>query len=279
MEHLPATTLFERDPVDSLEATQWIRERIESGRRSAVEIAVLIAHVRDVYYVDDASGWLAWAQQEFGYQRRFCFECLKGGRLLTAVHHDALARCEPFKLEMLANIPESQLPALLKQWDPSTATREEVRRKVAMWAGSDDDPVECTRCTQEFIPPKDSEDDVCPACKKAEKERRKAAGGSVDPIARVEKMLLELVAMMDSDTATVKQALDGSLGIRAGVKLIVATLQREADVKAWDEGMFGSAAAMIEALRGQLSQVASDRGITRAQLTAVTKTFLPTENA
>ena len=43
--------------------------------------------------------------------------------------------------------------------------------------------------------------------------------------------------------------------------------------------MFGSAAAMIEALRGQLSQVASDRGITRAQLTAVTKTFLPTENA
>ena len=45
-----------REPADSGEAAEWILRLIETGRRAAVRIAVLIAHVRDTYYPENAGG-------------------------------------------------------------------------------------------------------------------------------------------------------------------------------------------------------------------------------
>jgi hypothetical protein len=106
---------------------------INRGRRYALGLAVLATRVRHRDFPDDPSGWLTWARDSFGYERRFCFQLLSVGNLLMSVHHDALIKTDLMKLESLARIPSHQLPALLERWDPSTATREEVRQKVAMW--------------------------------------------------------------------------------------------------------------------------------------------------
>lgn len=213
---LPATGLFERDPVDALEATEWIRARIEAGRRSALEIAVLIAHVRDHYYREDPSGWLTWAQGEFGYGRRFCFQCLACGHLLAKVRHAALLGCDVEKIDELARIPDDQLRALLEHWDPSKATREEVRRKAKLWT---DRTAECDQCGASFEPQGD--ETTCPQCAGAKAKRPRRVER---PTSHLERNIEVLAGMDDPTAKLVADQVGAGIAFRAAFKLLDVAL-------------------------------------------------------
>ena len=140
-------------PDDVDDVTRLVREHIAIGRRSALLIALLIAHGRDTCFADDPSAWLTWARDEFGYQRRFCFQCLKAGRLLLATAgdkciNDALARCDLVKLELLARIPAPQLPAFVGHVDVAGMTREQLRDKIAALYPENDDDEEKAKATR-----------------------------------------------------------------------------------------------------------------------------------
>ena len=86
-----ASALQIADVPDTLPgATEAMADYINRGRRYALGLAVLATRVRHRDFPDDPSGWLTWARDSFGYERRFCFQLLSVGNLLMSVHHDAL---------------------------------------------------------------------------------------------------------------------------------------------------------------------------------------------
>ena len=222
---LPATGLFERDPANDREATEWIQERIDRGRRTALEIAVLIAHVRTYYYREDAAGWLTWAQEEFGYGRRFCFQCLSAGTLVQRVHHGALIECDIQKLEALAAIPPEQLATLLEHWDPSQASRDEVRKKVAMWKAA---PVKCEQCGAEFDA--DGDETVCPACAGAQ-ARRGAKSGDKPQGDPWERYIEKIAGMSDEKAREVAAQTGAGIAFRAAFRLLDLAMYHVAEYK------------------------------------------------
>jgi len=128
---------------DSLEdLDNRIRENVRIGRQAALTICVLIAHARDTFFPDAPAEWLTWARDAFGYERRFCFECLKAGRLLIGASDectiDALLQCDMHKLELLAKLPSQHLRPFLERNDPATMSRDQVRAKVKAWLGDED---------------------------------------------------------------------------------------------------------------------------------------------
>ena len=224
-EALPATGLFERDPANDREATEWIQERIDRGRRAALEIAVLITHVRTYYYREDAAGWLTWAQTEFGYGRRFCFQCLSAGTLVQRVHHDALMACDLEKIEALAAIPPEQLATLLEHWDPSKATRDEVRRKVAMWKAG---PATCEQCGAEFEP-QDGDATVCPACAGARARRvTKQDRPAGEPW---ERYIEQIAGMSDEKAREIAAQTGAGIAFRAAFRLLDLAMYHVAEYR------------------------------------------------
>ena len=54
------------------EHTQAIRDRFDSQARSVTEIALLVGVAKSQYFSEDYAGWIAWAQEQFQYSKRYC---------------------------------------------------------------------------------------------------------------------------------------------------------------------------------------------------------------
>jgi hypothetical protein len=203
------TDIGMKSPASIDHATEAIRTQISLGRLSAVAICVLLADSRQRFFSDDASAWLTWSRDCFGFDRRHSFRCLKAGMLLLVPNLGEcpmghLLGCEPQKLEMLANIPAQQLPALLERWNPAEASREEVREKVKLWA-----------------------DDPDAAAQKLEEEaraKRKApvAGGAASTVAKAMTRIQKILGGECRDEALAK--LDVPAAIRTGYELVDAAM-------------------------------------------------------
>lgn len=269
-EDLAATGLFPRDPVDSGEATAWIRDRIAAGRLGAVEIAALVSHVRDHYYREDAAGWIDWGRHEFGYERSFLYLCYRVGRKLRSPHVrpviDLMAHQDIGKLDVLTRVPDEQLPALLRHWDPSSCSRDEVKRKI-LNLGWGPEAIACSKCGEEYTPAEDDTGDVCPACRKAKTHRTKS---QPDPVATFEKRVLDLRGLMNSDRKAARAAADG-LGIaRTGAELILLVLERQEELHDWAEEDYALVLVVIDSLKTELLRQSDARGIPRAHLDDMT---------
>jgi hypothetical protein len=126
----------------SLEAcTEAIRELIQTGRRAAARISILLAGAHDSYFKEESGKWLEWAQNSFGYERRFCFTCLKAGQFLSVQHaaldpkqREKLAATDLTKLEDIAKVPPHLLAVFLKKHDPAACSRDQVKLLAKCYA-------------------------------------------------------------------------------------------------------------------------------------------------
>lgn len=123
-----------RPPADLDECTQWVHQEVAIGKRAAMSIAVLIAYAKD-HFFPDVMKWRLWAKDEYGYEKRHCYTCLKAGRLILefAVRHPSLSGCAVHKLEEISRIWEKKpdhIDAWLQHVDINALTREELRLKV-----------------------------------------------------------------------------------------------------------------------------------------------------
>src|SRR3989304_2586041 len=62
--------------------TAMVRLLGVEGLPVALAFAAYLAHGRQAFFAADPGSWLSWAHDMFGYERRFCFQCLKVGQLL-----------------------------------------------------------------------------------------------------------------------------------------------------------------------------------------------------
>lgn len=119
---------------DSLaQCTAAVRDRIAVGNLAALQIAVLIAQAKRCYFRADYKGWQHWAQDAFGYKKRFVDTCAAAGEILLKylVHHDALTKIDVNKLAVIATLePHRLVGNWLQNNDPSTMTRDQVRKSV-----------------------------------------------------------------------------------------------------------------------------------------------------
>jgi len=119
-----------------------IGEAERSGRKLALAVTVYVAHVRDTYYKDDATGWLEAMKEKFGYERRFCFTCLAVGRSLVRQCRTlppdqvkGLLGTGIYELEWISHIPDHLLPVFLKNHPtPSTLGREAIKTLTKCYA-------------------------------------------------------------------------------------------------------------------------------------------------
>jgi len=205
-----------REPADLGELTDGITREIATGRRAALRIALLIAHARDAYFPENASEWLGWAREKFGYQRRFVFQCLTAGRLLLSddltVHHGALAACDLRKLEKLGTLhaakPE-QCRALLGVWNPAEHSREEVGAKVDAFLAKG--PAICDACGGEFERTRKKQTlcEECEARKQQEKAKRKARSA--------DRILGDIAGLEEEQKQQVAAELAPGVAMRAGL--------------------------------------------------------------
>jgi len=232
-----------REPAGLSELQDWVHEEIAVGMRAALRIALLLAHARDAYFADAPAEWLTWAREQFGYERRHCFRCLKAGRLLLldGVPHEALARCDLEKLEMLARIPGHQLPALLERWDPSTATRAEVRAKVKMW----EDPEE---------PGGEDEEDA--RAKRTPPRTKTPAEILEDEIVKV-RMLLD----DENGPDLVAAVVDEPMVVRTAGQLLALGVRKQLTHTTWTDTTVEAIASAIDDLQADLQTLKERLGM------------------
>ena len=231
--------------ADLATATAEIRGLISAGRRAATRIAVLIAQVRELHFKDDAKGWEAWAKREFGYERRFCFACLKAGNWL--VHHGALlppARRESLeqvdlrKLEYISCIPEQRVDAFLdRHQDLADLDRKQVKRLAKAW--------EMGRPIGEI----EAEEE------KAAEERKAKA---VDPVTAFERVArdAEKVANGTSPKCShVVGTIDAGKALLGGLSLTVIGVLAQKNRPSVTRKDMEDAVAMLDRIRGQLTDM------------------------
>lgn len=244
-----------REPADMRELTEWINEHIAMGRRAAVTIAILIAHAKDAYYVDAASEWLAWAKDEFGYERRMCFLCAKAGRLLLQCNIVALAKCDLPKLEMIATLHEAkpdQCRALLEVWNPADHSRDEVKAKVASYL-DEIKTVTCKSCGDEFEATKRKQT-LCETCEnraRQQRTERKARGA--------DRILGDIAAIDDEAALVLAKEIAPGVAMRAGLRALQLALIAVEQYKCWSPEDFdtweGDLNDAVESFRYLKSQV------------------------
>jgi len=225
-----------REPNDSGELAEWIDEQHRTGIRAAVRIAVHLAFARSTFFEHDPGEFSRWAGNNWGYKARWLATCVKAGRMIIDLTPVSGARCELLldcsldKLEALANIPRHQMPALLETWNPAEATRDQVRQKAKLF-GAAGEAVTCDVCGQDFVPT--DEETTCCGCAKKGPETGKQRPPA-DPVARLEKILLEMRETLERDPSTARRALEaGQVGVRIGVQLIVSTFDAHAHNADW----------------------------------------------
>ncbi len=248
MADIAVTTTLElfpegREPVDMGEVTRWVNREIAIGRRAAVTIAVLIAHARDAYYPEEPPEWLDWARKEFGYQRRFCFQCLAAGRLLLQCTSDALdsntvaalVGCDIQKLELLwplARKKPEQFRALLSAWNPAEHGRDAVSAKVAGFLGDEAKKATCTRCKTEFEPSRRKQE-LCEACETAAKKKTAERKG-----ASTDKILADLAGLDEPAKAALAAEIAPAIAMRAGLNAVELSLMSVDAHGGWSEDDF-----------------------------------------
>lgn len=242
-----------REPASLTELQDWVHREIHTGRRAAVCISVLLAHARDAYFPDSPGEWLQWAMEEFGYEKRHCFRCLKAGRLLTnpEVPHAALAalaECETDKLEMLATLPSAQLPQFVKRVHPETLSRDELRAKVKLFQDPEE-AVVCEQCGTEFVPKKD--ESICPACRKAGKQKKNR---TVTPEAAFEKAVMAIQDAMDGGSPQVLDMCTHPASVRVGLKIVAMGLEHLRANNWWHPEQYD----MIGGILADLTQTLDD---------------------
>jgi hypothetical protein len=227
-------------PGTLAEAGERIAVAVAAGRRAAIDICVLLAHARREWFADDPAKWLEWARDEFGYERRHCFTCLKAGGLLLEPAFDEcdmshLTGCDIPKLEALASIPTTQLAPLLKRWDPAHATREEVREKVKLWC-----------------PEEDKED-----ARATRREPRRT-----DPAVAFERHLTEAKKILD-DPATAEQAGESCQSVQLielAFHILAHACERQAARPWWTEPMVKIARQGLSGLNLAMDEVGRKLG-------------------
>lgn len=106
---------------------------VETGRRTALQIAILIAEARNAYFGADYKGWIQWCADRFGYKPRMAVTCLNAGDLLQRylLQHAALKSVDVTSLETIHQLEKH---GLVSSWlsanDPAHMTRDEIRDSV-----------------------------------------------------------------------------------------------------------------------------------------------------
>lgn len=191
-----------------------ISERIVHGQHIALQIAMLVAYARDNLFPTDHDAWMAWALEATQYQERYCYQCLNAGRLLCNErirqgNEQMLLNCGIAKLEILETIKEDQLIPLLKKWDPSTKTIEEVRAKARLF-----------RCRPEDADKEKQE-------KKPKEKKRQTSPADLD------NLLARIGSLTESQRDEFSVAMPAAEGIRSGLAILemsIRHLEREGNV-------------------------------------------------
>jgi hypothetical protein len=129
----------------------------------------------------------------------------------------------------LAGIPSGQLPALLKHWDPSKATRDEVREKVKLWATDGEG---------------DGKGDTDKDARAKRRERKEIDG----PLA-FERHCFEAKKLLDGDETGPKAAdsCQGTTILELAFMIILNACEQQREKPWWTE-------AMLKQIRGGLER-------------------------